>query len=74
MQSSIIWREKKVYLSDLAKEVEPRVTYSTAWQWWRLGRVNRHTGERVKLEAVRLSGGLATSFEAYERFLMALNS
>ena len=39
----------------------------------RKGRLNRLTGERVKLESVLTLNGYATTPAAWERFLVALN-
>lgn len=63
-------------LHDAAKSLplshgQKPVNFTTIWRWAIKG-VKSTTGERVKLEAVRLGGRWITSKEAIERFSAAL--
>jgi hypothetical protein len=70
---SPLLKEKRFYLRDFARQIDPRVAYNTVLEWHRDGRVNRGTGRRVHLKAIRATNGLQTSLEEYNRFIAALN-
>lgn len=44
------------------------VNPSTLWRWATVGVKSRATGERVKLETIRVGGSSATTIEALQRF------
>jgi hypothetical protein len=50
------------------KQIDP----ATIWRWSKLG-VRARSGERIKLESFRCGGRSATSREAVQRFIAALN-
>jgi len=60
-------------LSDLGERLGRRIPYATVRGWHVNGRVNRHTRKRVKLGAMRMTYGLATSVEEYWRFIEKLD-
>lgn len=66
--------EKPILLRVFAKTcLDESRDYDTIRKWYARGVLNRHTGKRVKLEVVRLTNGLHTTREAYDRFLDRLN-
>jgi len=67
-------REQVMPLQQLGKQLPGRPRYNTLLEWCKLGRRNRNTSKRVKLEVIRMPGGMASSLEAYLRFIERLNS
>jgi hypothetical protein len=66
--------EKPILLRVFAKScLNEERDYDTIRKWWKHGLLNRATGKKVRLEVIRLSNGMHTSMEAYDRFLMRLN-
>jgi hypothetical protein len=55
-----------------AGHVEKRPAYGTVRGWWRYGRKNHCNGKVIRLEAVRTPKCMATTMEAYYRFLEQL--
>jgi len=68
--------EKPILLKLFGRHLpEPR-DYDTIRKWWKRGLLldrRKPRGKRVKLETCRIVGGLATTLEAYARFLDRLN-
>lgn len=60
-------------LSDLGERLGRRIPYATVRSWHVHGRVNRHTGKRIRLGAMRMTCGMATSVEEYWRFIEKLD-
>lgn len=71
MRTMRVCRETTIYLSDKNK-LPHKVTLRTLRNWITRGLIS-DTGERVTLEYAKIGGALATSLEAYERFLKRLN-
>lgn len=67
-----IARERPIPLADLGKALHCRIPYTTVWHWWRVGVLNRETGERVTLETIQMPRGRSTTVEAYMRFVRNL--
>lgn len=67
------FQEPVMPLSELRRHLPGRPNYCTLMDWCRTGRMNKKTRQRVKLEAVRLPAGTASSLQAYLRFIDALN-
>jgi hypothetical protein len=66
--------EKPILLRVFGRHLSEQRDYDTVRKWWRRGLViDRLTGQRIKLETVRLTAGRATTMEAYNRFLRRLN-
>ena len=61
-------------LKELGRKLPGRPEYTTMVAWCKQGRINWHTRKRVKLELIYLPGGRASSLEAYQRFVAALNA
>ena len=66
--------EEIVPLADLGKLLGKNIQYNTVIQWCKEGRVNWNTRSRVQLECITMPSGLATSREAYFRFIERLNA
>ena len=64
---------KAVPLKDFGRQLSPRRSYHTIRGWCLDGKLNRRTGERVKLESVYLPAGLCTDVDAFLRFVERLN-
>ena len=64
---------KAIPLRDFGRTLETKRTYKTVLGWCKGGKLNRRTGERVKLEAVYLPSGLCTDVDAFIRFVERLN-
>ncbi len=64
--------EEALLLSELAPLLPGSPSYFTVRKWCLFGTRNRH-GETVKMEAVILPSGMASSVEAYRRFIYSLN-
>lgn len=64
---------KAVPLKDFGRRLSPRRAYQTVRGWCLIGKLNRRTGERVKLESVYLPAGLCTDVDAFLRFVERLN-
>jgi len=69
-----VLREKVVLLSDLKNHVPYKPGYNTVLVWAKVGKKNRRTRRIHRLQTVRLPNGLATSLEAYQRFIQELNN
>lgn len=66
-------KEEVIPLAVLAREMTPPVNYRTVYYWFRYGRLNQWTQRRVHLEVLKMPCGMATSREAYWRFIKRLN-
>lgn len=69
-----LFKEKVVLLSELKHHVPYKPGYNTVLVWAKVGKKNRRTRRVHRLQTVRLPNGLATSVEAYQRFIQELNS
>jgi hypothetical protein len=67
------FEEKVIPLRELGKKLPDRPRYTTVVGWVTLGRRNMYSGKRVRMECLKMPYGLASSIEAYKRFLAALN-
>ena len=67
------FKERPVLLGNLGKRLGQRMPYQTVYSWVSKGLLNTHTKKRHYLATIRLPSGLATSIEAYMRFLRKLN-
>ncbi len=68
--------EKPILLRTFAKRLSEPCDYDTVRKWWKRGLLidrSNPRSKRIKLEVVRLSNGLATTWEAYARFIERLN-
>jgi hypothetical protein len=65
---------KAVPLKDFGRQLSPRRAYQTVRGWCVVGKLNRQTGERIKLESVYLPFGLCTDVAAFGRFVDRLNA
>lgn len=67
-------REATWPLSQLCRLLPPKPNYQMLWTWCKRGRTHPYDRRRiVKMEAIEEAGGLASSVEAYWRFIEALN-
>ena len=67
-------RETVHPLATLRKHILGEPHYQTLWMWCIRGRVHPdHPKRRIKLEAIEGTSGLASSVEAYWRFLERIN-
>lgn len=62
-----------ILLSEGRKRLPHGRRYCQMHNYRKNGLLNRLTGERVKLECVRIPAGWATTPAAWEKFLVALN-
>lgn len=60
-------------LSQLARLLPCKPRYTRIWWWCTHGRKHPYTHEVIHLEAIHETQGLASSVEAYQRFLARLN-
>lgn len=61
-------------LAQLRRHLPGKPHYQTLMEWCTVGRLNRLTGRREKLERIMLPSGTASSLQAYLRFIERLNS
>ncbi len=67
-------REATWPLSELGRLLPPKPSYQKLWNWCRRGRSHPYNHRRlVRMESIEEAGGLASSVEAYWRFIEALN-
>lgn len=66
--------EQAMPIKDLAKLLPGKPSYFTIREWVLEGRRNIYTRARVKMDSVQLPTGMASSMEAYQRFIAALNA
>ena len=68
-----VFKERVFLLSDLGKHLPYKPGYQTIWNWIYKGRLDVHGGERCFMDSIFLPNGLASSIEAYQRFVEGLN-
>jgi hypothetical protein len=60
-------------LSELRKKLPHEHEYQTVWSWCVIGKKHPYTRQMVRMEAVQTTVGIASSVDAYYRFLERLN-
>jgi hypothetical protein len=66
--------EDAILLSVIGRRLPGKPKYHTLLTWAQVGKKNRHSGQTVLLEMIRMPCGYCTSVEAYNQFLRDLNS
>ena len=60
-------------LKILRLKIPERPSYRRLWYWCKVGRYNRYTEQRVKMESIEGTNGLISTVAAYWRFIDKLN-